>query len=44
MNEIRLSVRISEEELKNLERIAKKQKRTKTDIVREWLRSLNDRT
>ncbi len=42
MNEIRLSVRVSEQEMENLERLAKKTKRTKTDLVREWLRALEN--
>jgi len=42
MNEIRLSVRVSEQEIENLERLAKKTKRTKTDLVREWLRALEN--
>lgn len=42
MNEIRLSVRVSEPEMENLERLAKKTKRTKTDLVREWLRTLEN--
>ncbi len=42
MNEIRLSVRVSEPEMENLERLALKTKRTKTDLVREWLRTLEN--
>ncbi|KAM3097531.1 ribbon-helix-helix protein, CopG family [Phormidesmis sp. 146-12] len=40
MTEKQLHVRVSEEEMKKLERYAKKSKRTKTDVVREFLRSL----
>ncbi|KAM3101832.1 ribbon-helix-helix protein, CopG family [Phormidesmis sp. 146-12] len=41
MTEKQLHVRVSEEEMKKLERYAKKSKRTKTDVVREFLRSLS---
>ncbi|KAM3100072.1 ribbon-helix-helix protein, CopG family [Phormidesmis sp. 146-35] len=41
MTEKQLHVRVSEEETKKLERYAKKSKRTKTDVVREFLRSLS---
>ncbi|NJL19874.1 MAG: ribbon-helix-helix protein, CopG family [Leptolyngbyaceae cyanobacterium SM1_3_5] len=40
MSEKQLNIRISEEEMKKLERCVKKTKRTKTDIIREFLRSL----
>ncbi|MGI2905503.1 ribbon-helix-helix protein, CopG family [Tolypothrix sp. VBCCA 56010] len=40
MKEKHLSVRIPETEMKILEKHAKKTKRTKTDLVREWIRSL----
>ncbi|MEH1911348.1 MAG: ribbon-helix-helix protein, CopG family [Nostoc sp.] len=40
MLEKQLHVRVSQEEMKALERYAKKSKRTKTDIIREFLRSL----
>ncbi|KAM3093056.1 ribbon-helix-helix protein, CopG family [Phormidesmis sp. 146-12] len=40
MAEKQLHARVSEEEMKKLERYAKKAKRTKTDILREFLRSL----
>jgi len=40
MSDKQVHFRISEEEAKKLEAYAKKTKRTKTDIVREFLRSL----
>jgi len=40
MAEKQLHVRVSQEEMKDLERYALKAKRTKTDIIREFLRSL----
>jgi len=40
MSEKQIHFRVSEEEAKKLENYAKKTKRTKTDIVREFLRSL----
>ena len=40
MSEKQIHFRVSEEEAKKLENHAKKTKRTKTDIVREFLRSL----
>ena len=39
MSEKQIHFRVSEEEAKKLENYAKKTKRTKTDIVREFLRS-----
>ncbi|PSB17625.1 ribbon-helix-helix protein, CopG family [Phormidesmis priestleyi ULC007] len=40
MVEKQLHVRVPEQEMKTLERYAKKTRRTKTDIVREFLRLL----
>ncbi|AUT03502.1 CopG family transcriptional regulator [Nostoc sp. CENA543] len=40
MKEKHLSIRVPENEMKILEKHAKKTKRTKTDLVREWIRSL----
>ena len=41
MTEKQLHVRIAEQEMKILERYAKKTKRTKSDIIRELIRSLS---
>ncbi|PSB21150.1 DNA-binding protein [Phormidesmis priestleyi ULC007] len=41
MTEKQLHVRISEQEMKTLERYAKKTKRSKTDIIREFIRTLD---
>jgi len=40
MKEKHLSIRVPENEMKILEKYVKKTKRTKTDLVREWIRSL----
>jgi hypothetical protein len=40
MKEKHLSVRISEIEMKILDKVALNTKRTKTDLIREWIRSL----
>ncbi|BAZ69229.1 hypothetical protein NIES4106_40000 [Fischerella sp. NIES-4106] len=40
MKEIRLSIRVPYHEMMILEKYAEKTKRTKTDLVREWIRSL----
>jgi predicted DNA-binding protein len=40
MEEVRLNVRLPKDEMQILEKYAKKTKRTKTDLVREWIRSL----
>jgi predicted DNA-binding protein len=40
MGKIQLSARIKESEMKILEKYAQKTGRTKTDIVREFIRSL----
>ncbi|MEO0946552.1 MAG: ribbon-helix-helix protein, CopG family [Cyanobacteria bacterium J06641_5] len=40
MLEKQLCIRLSEHEAKILERYAKKSRRTKTDLVREYIRSL----
>ncbi|GAX42743.1 hypothetical protein NIES4075_37470 [Tolypothrix sp. NIES-4075] len=40
MKEKHLSIRVPGDEMKILEKYAKKTKRTKTDLVREWIRSL----
>ena len=42
MKEKHLSIRVPENEMKILEKYAKKTKRTKTDLVREWIRSLEN--
>ncbi|WP_110987384.1 ribbon-helix-helix protein, CopG family [Acaryochloris thomasi] len=42
MPQNQLCIRIPEHELKILDRYAKKAKRTKTDIVREFIRSLKE--
>ncbi|MGK7875729.1 MAG: ribbon-helix-helix protein, CopG family [Xenococcaceae cyanobacterium] len=44
MNEKQLCIRIPEQELKILDRYAKKTKRTKTDIIREFIRSLDKKS
>ena len=43
MEKIQLSVRVTKDEMKALIRYAKKHGRTKTDVVREFLRSLKER-
>jgi predicted DNA-binding protein len=43
MRDIRLSIRVPEHEMKILEKYAEKTKRTKTDLVREWIRSLEEK-
>jgi predicted DNA-binding protein len=40
MSEKQLSIRIPEHEMKILEQYAKKAKRTKTDVIREFIRTL----
>jgi predicted DNA-binding protein len=40
MDKIQLSVRVTKEEMRDLIRYANKTGRTKTDVVREFLRSL----
>ncbi|WP_414587940.1 ribbon-helix-helix protein, CopG family [Scytonema sp. PCC 10023] len=40
MEEVRLNVRLPKAEMMILEKYAEKTKRTKTDLVREWVRSL----
>ncbi|WP_414586352.1 ribbon-helix-helix protein, CopG family [Scytonema sp. PCC 10023] len=40
MEEVRLNVRLPKNEMETLEKYAKETKRTKTDLVREWIRSL----
>ncbi|NCJ06825.1 ribbon-helix-helix protein, CopG family [Synechococcales cyanobacterium C] len=41
MTSTQLCIRIPEHELKILDRYAKQTKRTKTDIIREFIRSLD---
>ncbi|NEP00150.1 MAG: ribbon-helix-helix protein, CopG family [Symploca sp. SIO2E9] len=43
MNQKQLCIRIPDHELKILDRYARKTKRTKTDIVRELIRSLESK-
>ncbi len=43
MAQTQLCIRVPEHELKILDRYAKKTKRTKTDIVREFIRSLENK-
>jgi len=40
MSEKQLSVRLPEHEMELLERYAEKAKRTKTDVIREFIRTL----
>ena len=42
MGKIQLSARIEDSEMKLLIRYAKKTGRTKTDVIREFIRSLKD--
>jgi predicted DNA-binding protein len=42
MSQTQLCIRIPEHELKILDRYAKKVQRTKTDIIREFIRSLEE--
>ena len=42
MNEKQLNVRLPAHEMKILERYAKKTARTKTDVIREFIRSLKE--
>ncbi len=44
MSEKQLSIRISEQEMKILERYAKKAKRTKTEVIREFIRTLEEKS
>ncbi|ABW27160.1 MULTISPECIES: ribbon-helix-helix protein, CopG family [Acaryochloris] len=44
MAQNQLCIRIPEHELKILDRYAKKTQRTKTDIIREFIRSLEETT
>ncbi|WP_299406332.1 ribbon-helix-helix protein, CopG family [Acaryochloris sp. IP29b_bin.148] len=44
MAQTQLCIRIPEHELKVLDRYAKQTQRTKTDIIREFIRSLEDAT
>ncbi|MDJ0714795.1 MAG: ribbon-helix-helix protein, CopG family [Prochloraceae cyanobacterium] len=43
MPEKQLHIRVTESEMKILERYAKRTQRTKSDIVREFIRSLKER-
>ncbi|MBW4609582.1 MAG: ribbon-helix-helix domain-containing protein [Hassallia sp. WJT32-NPBG1] len=42
MEEVSLNVRLPKDEMKILESYAKRTKRTKTDLVREWIRSFEN--
>jgi hypothetical protein len=43
MSEKQLSIRLAEHEMKILERSAKMAKRTKTDVIREFIRTLSQK-